>query len=147
MNLRPFVLLFLFSTLLASCSIEPQPINYGKDACDFCKMNIVDEKFAAQCLNKKGKSFHFDDSYCLISFLKAGSLPQKDLAAVYFSDFNKSSGWIKADSALLVQSELIHTPMRGNTIAFRTEQEQTDAANQFNGKKLLWKDLNPFEIK
>ena len=147
MSLRTLGLPFLFSIMLASCSIEPQPINYGKDACEFCKMNIVEEKFAVQCLNKKGKSFHFDDSHCLVSFLKEGSLPQKDLAAVYFSYFNKSGDWIKADSALLLQSESIHTPMGGNTIAFRTEQERTAAANQFNGKKLLWKDLNPFEIK
>lgn len=147
MKLYAAGLIFLFSLAFASCSSGPQPINYGSDACDFCKMNIVDEKFAVQCLNKKGKSFHFDDNYCMISFLKEGSLPENDLGEVYFSDFNKSGHWIDADSALLVHSDSIHTPMRGNTIAFASEQERTDAIAKYSGDKLLWKDINPFTRK
>ena len=28
---------------ITSCSVEPEPIDYGKAQCDFCKMNIVDQ--------------------------------------------------------------------------------------------------------
>jgi copper chaperone NosL len=147
MKLYAVSLIFLFSLSLASCSSGPQPINYGSDACDFCKMNIVEEKFAAQCLNTKGKSFHFDDSYCMISFLKNGGLSQKDLGAVYLSDFDKSGNWIIADSAFLLHSDSIHTPMRGNTIAFSSDKDRTEAMGRYSGDKLLWKDINPFGIK
>ena len=34
--------------LLTACSAEPEPIAYGSDACDFCRMNIVDKTHAAQ---------------------------------------------------------------------------------------------------
>src|SRR4051794_36666745 len=72
-----FILASLFC--FASCTSGPQPINYGKDACDFCKMNIVDPQFAAQCLNTKGKSFHFDDVHCMVSFLEQGNLTKDNL--------------------------------------------------------------------
>jgi copper chaperone NosL len=136
--------LFFLASILISCSSGPQPIHYGSDACDFCKMNIIDEKFAVQCLNKKGRSFHFDDSYCMTSFLKGGQLSEKDAAAVYFSDFNKPGHWIVGDSVLLLHSDSIHTPMRGNTIAFSSEQERVGAMTKYNGEKLLWRDINPF---
>jgi copper chaperone NosL len=147
MKLNQAVLSFILSIFLLSCSSGPQPINYGKDACDFCKMNIVEEKFAVQCLNKKGKSFRFDDAYCLIEFLKNGQLTNENLGEVYFSDFNKSGHWIKGENALLLHSDSIHSPMRGNTIASSSEQERSEAMNQFNGTKLLWRDLNPIEKK
>jgi copper chaperone NosL len=140
-----FVLVSLFC--LASCSTDPQPINYGKDACVFCKMNIVDEKFATQCFNTKGKSFRFDDIYCLDLFLQQGKLAKDDLSAVYFSDYNKKGHWLKSEEAFLLQSDALDSPMGGNTIALSSEQERTDAMTRFNGTKLLWKDINPFEKK
>jgi copper chaperone NosL len=147
MKLKQAALSIILSVVLLSCSIEPQPINYGKDACAFCKMNIVDEKYAVQCLNKKGKAIYFDDAHCLIAFLKNGDLTRENLAAVYFSDFNKAGNWINSDAVVLVHSDSIRSPMGGNIIAFSSEQESTEAMKQFNGNKLLWRDINPFDRK
>lgn len=41
--------------LLWSCSIAPEPINYGQDGCHFCKMTIVDKVHAAEIVTTKGK--------------------------------------------------------------------------------------------
>ncbi len=142
-----FALPFLIAMFFASCSTEPQAIRYGKDACDFCKMNIVDEKFSAQCMSTKGKSFRFDDIHCLASFLKNGGVWRNELAGVYFSDFNDKNKWIKSDIALLFQSESLRSPMGWNTVAFDSEQERDEAMKKFNGKKLTWEDINPFDKK
>jgi copper chaperone NosL len=147
MKLSTICFFILLSFFFASCSTGPQPINYGKDACDFCKMNIVDEKFAVQCLNINGKSFRFDDVHCLVGFMDGGSLPKEKLASVYFADNNKKDNWIKSDIALLLQSDSLRSPMGGNIIAFDSEQARDEAMKQFNGKQLLWKDINPFEKK
>jgi copper chaperone NosL len=136
--LASFLSVFLFS-----CSTGPQQINYGKDACDFCKMNIVDSKFASQIISTKGKIYRFDDIRCTVSFLEEGNLQNKDLGAVYFSDNSKEGNWIKSDMAFLLQSETLRSPMGGNAIAFASEQERTEAMNQFNGTKLSWQDINP----
>ncbi|HKR07178.1 MAG TPA: nitrous oxide reductase accessory protein NosL [Bacteroidia bacterium] len=142
-----FALPFLSVLFFASCSTEPQTIRYGKDACAFCKMNIVDEKFSAQCMSTKGKSYRFDDIHCVASFLKNGGVWRNELAGVYFSDFNEKNKWINSDVALLLQSDSLHSPMGWNMAAFDTEQERDETMKQFNGKKLAWKDINPFNKK
>jgi copper chaperone NosL len=144
---RIFSLLLFFSSFFISCSTGPQPVDYGKDACYFCKMNIVDPKFAAQCHNTKGKAFYFDDIHCVVSFLQQGELKGTDLGEVYFSDFNEKDKWIKSSAAFLLQSDALRSPMGSNTVAFSSEQARTEAMNQFNGTKLLWADLNPFNKK
>lgn len=62
-----FSILFI---LITSCSIEPAKIQYGKDACHYCKMNIVDKMHAAQYVTKKGKAFKYDAVECMLNDLK-----------------------------------------------------------------------------
>src|SRR5215217_4703798 len=40
MNALPLLL------LISACSTDPQPINFGSDQCDLCRMGIADEKFS-----------------------------------------------------------------------------------------------------
>jgi copper chaperone NosL len=133
--------------LFTSCSTEPQQINYGKDACDYCKMNIVDPRFSCQCISTKGKSFHFDDTHCLVSFLRNGGVWRNEIAGVYFSDFNEKNKWIKSDQALLLQSDSLRSPMGWNMIALSNEQERDKAFSEFEGKKLNWSDIDPHRNK
>ncbi len=135
------------AVFLASCSTEPQQISYGKDACAFCKMNIVDPRFSAQCMSNKGKSFKFDDIHCLSSFLKNGGIWRNELSGVYFSDFAGKSLWIKSDSALLLSSDSLRSPMGGNMAAFISEQDRDEAMKEYNGQKIVWEDINPFNKK
>jgi copper chaperone NosL len=142
-----FALGIMTMIFFTSCSTEPQKINYGKDACDFCKMNIVDPRFSAQCMSTKGKSYHFDDIHCMVSFMKNGGIWRNEIAGVYFSDFNTKDKWIKSEQALLLQSDSLRSPMGWNTIAFSTENARENAFKNFNGKKLSWSDINPFPAK
>ena len=57
----------LLSFFMVSCKIEPQPIEYGKDQCNFCVMNIVDQNHSAQYVTKKGKQFKFDAIECMVN--------------------------------------------------------------------------------
>ena len=144
---KKMALVILSGIFFVSCSTEPQSINYGKDACDFCKMNIVDPKFSAQCMTTKGKSYQFDDIHCMVSFLKNGGVWRNELSGVYFSDFNDKNNWIQSDSAFLLQSESLRSPMGWNMVAFGSEQARDKALEEFNGKKLKWQDINPFYKK
>jgi copper chaperone NosL len=142
-----YALLLLMGGFFASCSLEPQQINYGKDACDFCKMNIVDVRFSAQCMTTKGKSFHFDDIHCMASFLKNGGVWRNEVAGIYFSDFNKKNVWLQSQTAFLLSGESLRTPMGGNMAAFASEEARESAMKKFNGQKLKWQDIYPFEAK
>jgi len=142
-----FALNLMAVVLISSCSTEPQQINYGKDACDYCKMNIVDARFSSQCISTKGKSYQFDDIHCMVSFMKNGGIWRNEVAGVYFSDFNEKNKWIKSENAFLFQSDSLRSPMGWNTTAFSTENAREEAFNKFNGKKLIWTDINPFQGK
>ncbi len=62
-----FVLLLLsLLFFVVGCSVEESPINYGKDACNFCKMNIVDKQHAAEIVTSKGKPFKYDAIECMV---------------------------------------------------------------------------------
>jgi len=69
-----------FMLLFISCSTKPQPIQYGKDVCDHCKMTIVDQKFGGEIVTKKGKAYKFDDLICMAKFLGTGSVKEDDIA-------------------------------------------------------------------
>ena len=60
---------FLF---LISCSTEPEPLVYGTDICHNCKMTLMDNKFGAELVTKKGKVYKFDDMNCFLNFYNSG---------------------------------------------------------------------------
>ncbi len=128
---------------LYSCSSGPQPIKYGSDNCDFCKMTIVDDRFATECINTKGKVFRFDDAHCMITFLKNRGIWRNELAGVYFADFEKKGQWLKSDQAFLLESEALRSPMGGNIAAFSSNARRVEMMKEFLGKELLWTDINP----
>lgn len=137
------LLIITFLLIATSCNNDPITINYGKDNCDFCKMTIMDEKFSAQCMSQKGKSYKFDDIHCLISFIKNGGVWSNEIAKIYFADFINKGKWIEPDKALLLKSELLKSPMGGNYAAFSSEQQREDAYKQFQGEKLKWENIKP----
>ena len=53
---------------ISACTVEPQPIQYGRDNCAFCKMTIVDGRYGSELVSSKGKVFKFDAVECLINF-------------------------------------------------------------------------------
>ena len=59
---------FILLLLISSCNTEPQKINYGKDLCEHCKMTIMDKKFGAELITKKGKTMKFDSGECTCYF-------------------------------------------------------------------------------
>jgi copper chaperone NosL len=55
----------LIAFLLIGCNPKAEKINLGKDQCAECKMTIVDPKFGAEIVTKKGKVYKFDDTHCI----------------------------------------------------------------------------------
>ena len=134
-------LIFNFLFIVVSCNHDPKIINYGNENCDFCKMTIMDDKFSAQCISKKGKSFKFDDIHCLVSFLQNGGIWSNEVDRIYFSDFMNKGMWLEPNKAFFIKSELLRSPMGGNIAVFSTEEQRNEANKQYNGEKLLWDNI------
>ena len=126
---------------LASCNQGPKNFNYGEDICEDCNMTIVDEKFGAQLVTKKGKVLLFDDVHCLAGFLKDASIQDKEIDKILFIDYNKKNSFIDKDFAVFVYSPQLKSPMNSH-IAAATDKPAAEAlAASLKGETLLWPDL------
>jgi len=111
--------LMLFIT---SCNTKPEPFAYGKDVCDDCKMTIMDPKFGGEIITKKGKIYKFDDSHCMIHFLKAGVVKEADIAQTVFIDYENQKNFLDVKTAFFVVSPQLKSPMNGNAAAFSSQK-------------------------
>ena len=126
---------------LSSCSTGPQPIQFGKDACEFCKMAIFNQHFGGEIVTKKGKVFKFDDLHCITSFLKSNTLIQNDIAGIYLIDY-ATTRFVKAEESFLLTSDLLRSPMSSNTAAFMNNDSLKKFAQQNPGTSTTWHAFN-----
>lgn len=131
------LLLFVFT----SCNAGPEKIAYGKDACDDCRMTIMDPKFGGEIITKKGKVYKFDDAHCLAHFLQSGSVKEGDIAQTVFTDYEKDGNFLKSPSLYFVVSPQLKSPMNSNAAAFATQQAANDKAGTVSGKVMDWETL------
>ena len=123
---------------LNSCQSGPQPIKYGTDGCDFCKMTITDRRFGGEILTQKGKLYKFDDSHCLTDYLKSNFLAASDIKEVYLVDFANQGELIPTGESLLIKSEELRSPMGGNIAAFRQKDSLKKYKQLFSGERISW---------
>ncbi|GAA4471138.1 hypothetical protein GCM10023189_61080 [Nibrella saemangeumensis] len=137
---RPRTVLLWLPLLLAAqaCSVQPEPIHYGRDNCDHCRMTIVDKKFAAELVTAKGKAFKFDDLDCMTTYMLENELSEAPIQLV--ADYNRPGELVDARTAVFVHDESLRSPMRGDKAAFSAA---TVAEQKFPGvKALTWNELN-----
>ena len=128
-----FYLPLLF--VLASCSMEPEPINYGKDACQYCDMTIVDKSFSAQAVSTKGKQFKYDAVECMIHHHIQN---ETEMAIRQVADFYHPGEMIPVDSALFIKNDSINSPMGENLAALRRGYLEV---NRNSADVYTWEDI------
>lgn len=130
----------LLAACLAGCSAQPQKIAYGKDLCNECLMTIMDPKFGAEIVTKKGKTFMFDDPHCISQYLKKGKVKQDEVGQTLFVSYENGE-FIDAHKALFVVSPQLKSPMNSNAAAFATKKSADEVAVMTKGKVVDWTTL------
>jgi copper chaperone NosL len=127
--------------VLSSCSAKPDPFSYGKDNCYTCKMGIIDTRYGAETITKKGKVYKFDDIVCMVRFLKSGALAEKTIQQNVVINFEKKDDFIDVKNASFLISTQLKTPMSSNLAAF----SNNEAIQKFKVKPedeiVNWKEL------
>ena len=123
------------------CSSGPEPIRFGKDACHFCKMIITDQRFGAELITDKQKIYKFDDTHCVVSFLKSGDVSKTAIADIYLIDYSQQGQFVKATESFLFQSDALRSPMGGNVAAFTAEDSLLKFKQELNGAAVSWNEL------
>ncbi len=131
---------FFFFTLLISCvTKEAEPIKLNSDACEFCKMKISDGKFGAELITNKGRIYKFDDMHCMISYHKENLTT--NIQSFYIHDFSQNNILIPAETAFYVKGGEINSPMRGNIIAVKTEEEANKVIEKYKANPTSWSEI------
>jgi copper chaperone NosL len=125
---------------LSSCSVGPEPLKLGVDACDYCKMTISDARFGGELITTKGRLYKFDDVHCLDNFLTENKYLQADIKSSWLIDFSGQGSLIEAQKALLLKSDKLKSPMGGNMAAFASREQLNAARNDYPGEVLTWKN-------
>lgn len=133
-------LLFGLSTLLlTACLPEPQPIHYGTDQCDFCRMTIVDKKHAAEVVNAKGKAFKFDAIECMIQY---ANIDGAEAFALYLvNDYEAPGEWLDAKTSTFLISPNIPSPMGAYLSAFATTEKAAAIQKDKSGELYDWEEI------
>lgn len=135
-----FFLLCTAAITLAGCSTSPQPINFGSDNCDFCKMTISDQHYGAELITKKGKLFKFDDVHCIKAFIKKGEVKADNIASSWLVDFDGNGKLINANDAFLLKHESLRSPMNSSIAAFGNIENLRKTNLNQSGTELKWDD-------
>jgi len=128
--------------VMASCNRGPDPIQPGRDNCEYCKMTVTDTRFGAEIVTKKGRVYKFDDSHCLLSYLKGKNLEHSSIMDIYFTDFCNDHLLTKSGNALLLKSDQLKSPMSGNIAAFSNADSLKSVMNEIGGSVITWNELN-----
>lgn len=111
------VLLLLLVLLIISCTNSkpaPEPIVYGGDYCDDCKMKISDERFGGEIIDAFGKVHKYDSVECLLRAKHEHKEPPK---AIYVVNFSKPKTLIDTETAHFTQASKVRGPMGTTTVA------------------------------
>lgn len=132
--------LLLVFCLMLGCSKTPEPINYGADTCQFCKMTIVNKTHAAQMVTNKGKQYKFDAIECMIRFLgdKQDLVSKSNLLITnYISPgimtYAKTAGYVVCDE--------IKSPMGANLTGFISLEQAKAKITYKSAEYYDWKGV------
>ena len=137
-----FVLNFLL-VLLTSCSNQPEPISYGEDECEFCKMMVMDKRYGAELVTDKGKIYKFDSIECLVDYIDNKKLSKENYSSVWVGNYANPGNLIDASRAIYLKNDELRSPMGLNVLAVENQGQFDSIYKECSGKQLSWDNLFP----
>jgi copper chaperone NosL len=137
-----YISLFLLTIVFSSCSTEPEPINFGTDQCENCKMTIADNKFGSELITNKGKVYKFDAVECMINYTNVGKIMKQDVGKYLVINTAKPGELIDAVKAVYLRSENFPSPMGEYLSAYGSREEAAQFYDKYQGEYLTWDKLS-----
>jgi len=124
---------------------DPVPVEIypEEDVCETCRMLITDQRFAAECIMRKGRAKKFDDVICMIRYFDMaatlGIAKRDDVRAYFVKDYD-SKEWVDANRAYFVKANVV-TVMGYGVVAFNDADRAAQFAKDFSGQLLTFNDV------
>jgi len=143
MNNNKFSLIFFIYLLflLSSCGTKPEQINYGHDECEFCRMQITDNRYGSELVTDKGKVYKFDSIECMVEFAMVKNLIGDANQNLLVTDFSQPESFIDVTSAYYVMNDNFRSPMGLNVSAFNGPESGQKFVDENGGQILNWVDV------
>jgi copper chaperone NosL len=95
----------------------PEPAEWvsGAYQCQFCRMTVVDRRFASQIVKARDEPRFFDDLGCLANYL-AKTAARADDTALYVAD-HRTGEWVRAHEAVYARVDGLSAPMGSHIVA------------------------------
>ncbi|MDO5979318.1 nitrous oxide reductase accessory protein NosL [Flavivirga spongiicola] len=138
-TLKHYSTITLLLLLCFGCNVKPQAIDYGNDGCHFCKMTIVDKVHAAEIVTKKGKTYKFDATECMINFI--GEFDASEIQLYLSNNYNEPEALIDATQSTFLISKNVPSPMGAFLSAFKSEEDAKKVQKEKGGTLYTWKTL------
>lgn len=136
-----FITLFAALLLvLAACEPTPQPIQFGSDQGDYCRMMITDPQFASQILNNQGRAFKFDSIECMTAYALTYDEPE-NIHSHWVPNFENPDEWIRAEDAFFLHSETLRSPMGLYLTAYLDRETAEDFRQEYRGEIATWDEV------
>lgn len=126
---------FLALIIYACNPSGPEPINFGKDQCHYCKMTIANPNYGAELITDKGRIFKYDATECMVNHIKEESPAYQELFTIAYDDPKQL---YKVDSLYFLISSDFRSPMGANLAAFSKKNE---IESKYKDQLLNWEQL------
>jgi copper chaperone NosL len=140
-SLSMVIIGFIF-VAVAGCTLEPKPLAYGLDQCNYCRMTLSDEQYGGSWITSKGKIYTFDSVECLAAHLATSDLKSTDIHSLWVVDYEDPSQLISVDEAFFLHSRDLPSPMGMNLTAFGTGITRQAVQHSFYGEILDWQGVD-----
>lgn len=140
-NIYRVVFVFLAIIMLVSCGSGPEPINYGHDDCEFCRMLITDNKYGAELVTDKGKIYKFDSIECMIEFSLVKNTLGDTNNKLLITNFYNPAILVDARKSFYVKNDKFRSPMGLNVTAFNGEEQIQKFISEYGGERLSWVEV------
>jgi copper chaperone NosL len=141
LNFVSVLTLILFFFILTSCTKKAEEINYNNDECDYCRMQISDNRYAAQIIVKSDKVYKFDSIECLIGYSLVKNLTDSDSMKFIVSDFLNPGRFIDVGKSFFVHNDKFMSPMALNVQTFSSQSDCEKFVEENGGKEISWDDV------
>ena len=122
---------------VVSCSVEPKPIHYNLDVCEYCHMVITDVRYGTETLTSKGKAYKFDSVECLIDYCKEN---KPNVHQHLVTCYGEPHSLYDAKNTWVIKCNAMPSPMGRYLTAFKSKQEADEIVEEKGGIVMSFED-------
>jgi copper chaperone NosL len=141
--MRTFILIAFIGLTFSSCGTTNfEPIDFGKEACAHCKMTILDRRYFAEMITKKGRVYKFDDVLCMKKFIDDNNM-SSHIGKLFVANYKDGkNGILDVNEAVFLHNTYFHSPMNGCCAAFQNIAQAQSLKDSLHAEIINWNKVN-----